>query len=209
MSFCLHSALIAPNILIINSYHACRQLRFLSTHGLHFLMMHITLYCGGIACNTHRESEKSVTPTGNTLPLCRTSRVAQPLKSSAQTSKKRLATYMVQTVHTTIMMRAACRQQCTQSADLSTRRNTLIFNTIQAKVQSADKITKSRVGHDPEHLCTHILRHTRLLSHTATAPTMDTPFWQTLAYNNATSQKDQAPVPQQHINTAKIKSSCR
>lgn len=77
---------------------------------LHFLMMPITLYCGGIACNTHRESEKSVTPTENTLPLCRTSRVAQPLKPSAQTGKKRLATYMVQTVHTTIMTRAVCRQ---------------------------------------------------------------------------------------------------
>ena len=77
---------------------------------LHFLMMPITLYCGGIACNTHRESEKSVTPTENTLPLCRTSRVAQPLKTSAQTGKKRLATYMVQTVHTTIMTRAVCRQ---------------------------------------------------------------------------------------------------
>ena len=74
---------------------------------LHFLMMPITLYCGGIAC---RESEKSVTPTENTLPLCRTSRVAQPLKTSAQTGKKRLATYMVQTVHTTIMTRAVCRQ---------------------------------------------------------------------------------------------------
>lgn len=76
-------------------------------------------------------------------------------------------------------------------------------------MQGADKITKSRVGHNPEHLCTHILHHTWLLSHTATAPHMATPFWQTLAYNNATSQKDQAPVPQQHINTAKIKSSCR
>lgn len=43
-------------------------------------MMLITLYCGGIACNTHRGSEKTVTPTENTLPLCRTSRVAQPLK---------------------------------------------------------------------------------------------------------------------------------
>lgn len=138
---------------------------------LHFLMMPIALYCNGITCNLHRGSEKTVTPTENTLPLCRTSRVAQPLKPSAQTGKKRLATYMVQTVHTTIMTRAACRQQCTQSADLSTRHNTLIFNTIQAKVQSADKITKSRVGHDPEHLCTHILRHTRLLSHTATTPT--------------------------------------
>ena len=144
-SFCLHSALIAPNILIIISYRACRQPRFLPTHCLHFLMMLITLYCDGIACNQHRGSEKPVTPTENTLPLCRTSRVAQPLKTSAQTGKKHLATYMVQTVHTTIMMRAACRQQCTQSADLSTRRNTLIFNAIQAKVQSADKITKRRV----------------------------------------------------------------
>ena len=77
---------------------------------LHFLMMPIALYCNGIACNQHRGSEKPVTPTENTLPLCRTSRVAQPLKTSAQTSKKRLATYMVQTVHTTIMMRAVCRQ---------------------------------------------------------------------------------------------------
>ena len=110
LSFCLHSALIAPNILIIISYRACRQPRFLPTHCLHFLMMHITLYCGGIAWNTHRGSEKTVTPTENTLPLCRTSRVAQPLKTSAQTGKKRLATYMVQTVHTTIMTRAVCRQ---------------------------------------------------------------------------------------------------
>lgn len=77
---------------------------------LHFLMMLITLYRGGIACNQHRGSEKPVTPTENTLPLCRTSRVAQPLEPSAQTGKKRLATYMVQTVLTTIMMRAACRQ---------------------------------------------------------------------------------------------------
>lgn len=138
---------------------------------LHFLMMPIALYCNGITCNLHRGSEKPVTPIENTLPLCRAYRVAQPLKASAQTGKKRLATYMVQTVHTTIMMRAACRQQCTQSVDLSTHRNTLIFNAIQAKVQSADKITKSRVGHNPEHLCTHILHHTWLLSHTATAPT--------------------------------------
>ena len=42
---------------------------------------------GGIACNQHRGSEKPVTPTENTLPLCRTSRVAQPLKTSAQTGK--------------------------------------------------------------------------------------------------------------------------
>lgn len=54
---------------------------------LHFLMMPITLYCGGIACNTHRGSEKPVTPTENTLPLCRAYRVAQPLKASAQTGK--------------------------------------------------------------------------------------------------------------------------
>ncbi len=171
-------------------------------------MMLITLYCGGIACNTHRGSEKTVTPTENTLPLCRTSRVAQALKHLHKQAKNAWQpTWCKQCIQQS--WRGQCADNSAHKVQICLHAVTHWYSILYKQKCRVQTKSRKAVWDIIPNIFARIYYTTWLLSHTATAPHMATPFWQTLAYNNATSQKDQAPVPQQHINTAKIKSSCR
>ena len=156
MPFCLHSALFICTALIFNSLSSVdtiyTRLHFLYTR-LHFSTRICTFskrhkknempfasaapfYGHGRQPCLLREAEFSVAPTQKPPSLYSRE---QMLSAQLQHSPDKQCITCQWPLHSVKLKMVQCRQQCRQSAHVSTLPKALVFNILHRKVQSADK----------------------------------------------------------------------
>ncbi len=156
MPFCLHSALFICTALIFNSLSSVDTIYT----RLHFLYTHLQFSTRICTFSTHHK--KNEMPFASTTPFYghgrQPSLLREPVFSVAPTQKspslynrKQMLSPQLQhspdkqcitcqwLLHSVKLKMVQCRQQCRQSAHVSTLLKAMVFITLHQKVQSADK----------------------------------------------------------------------